>query len=62
MSAKKRTYEFTDAEADQLYSYAKAREYDGWYSGNRDHFEQRHKGIMAEFLRHSLPPTAGGES
>ena len=61
MSATKRRYEFTDAEVNQLYSYADAREIEGWYSGNKSHFEQRHKRIMEELVRHALPDTAGGQ-
>jgi len=55
MSATKRTYEFTDAEAEQLHSYLANREIEGWYYGNKSHFEQRHDRIKKELVRHALP-------
>jgi hypothetical protein len=61
MTATKRIYEFTDAEANKLFGYVQERERTDWYYGNRKHFDQRHTRIRIELLRHSLPPTASGE-
>jgi hypothetical protein len=43
---------------DQLISYAESAECEGWYYGNKDQFQKRHKEIL-EFLneqRKSLDP------
>lgn len=39
----------TDAQIRQLLSYCEEREREGWYRGNKAHFEKRHKKII-EYL------------
>ena len=58
MSATKRRYEFTDAEANQLFAYLNEQERTDWYYGVKNHFYARHKRIRMELMRHVLPPTA----
>ena len=41
------------AHYEQLLSYAKERENDGWFYGNRSHFEKRHAQIVA-FLEEAI--------
>jgi hypothetical protein len=38
---------------DQLISYAESAEREGWYYGNEDQFQKRHKEIL-EFLNEQL--------
>ena len=38
----------TRAEADQLLDYALHREREGWYYGNREHYDKRHESIVGK--------------
>lgn len=49
-------FHFTPAEADQLASYVSQRDQgheSGWYYGNKEQFEKRHKRITEELQKRS---------
>lgn len=50
MNKKENKIRLKRAEITQLLLYAKEREYDGWYYGNKKQFEKRHKKII-DYLR-----------
>jgi hypothetical protein len=54
MRRKKITVELTEAELDQLRQYIHERdcgENRGWYYGNKEHFENRHKHLTDAFTK-----------
>lgn len=59
MNENRYLFSFTLAEADQLAAYAQDRDQGataGWYFGNREVFEARHKRILEELdLQRQIP-------
>ena len=47
--------ELTEAELAQLISYCEQREGEGWYYGNKEQFEKRHREIIRKLIL-SLKP------
>ena len=43
----------TKPEAEQLLAYINYRDWNGWYSGNKQHFETRHKKLK-KYLENML--------
>ena len=59
------TVRMTQAEVAQMLEYLWERDREGWYMGNREQFERRHKSIrecLDKALRKSMNADSGGSA